>query len=103
MDTPIPASTGRGPLAAYRARLAAGLLTTDPAQALAAERLQDLWAKLRHYDPDPHARHHGRLVRLLRRHAAEGADEARPNGLYLVGEVGRGKSMLMDLFFAEAE
>ncbi|HEX4260420.1 MAG TPA: cell division protein ZapE [Acetobacteraceae bacterium] len=101
--TPAAPTTGRGPLAAYRARLASGELATDPAQALAAERLQDLWAKLRGYDPDPHPAHPGVLGRLLRRRPAEGADPARPGGLYLVGEVGRGKSMLMDLFFAEAE
>ncbi len=92
-----------GPLPAYRARIAEGVLTADPSQRMAAERLQDLWVKLRDYDPRPEpAAAGGLLGRLLRRKPAEGADEARPHGLYLVGEVGRGKSMLMDLFFAAA-
>ncbi len=97
-----PAPGAPGPLPAYRARLAAGLLSTDPSQALAAERLQDLWRRLRGYDPRPRAAG-GRLSRLLRRRTVEGGDEDRPQGLYLVGEVGRGKSMLMDLFFEHAE
>ena len=96
----------QGPLPAYRARIAAGALHPDPSQRMAAERLQDLWVKLHGYEPPPrpagNGGGNGRLARLLRRKPAEGADEARPNGLYLVGEVGRGKSMLMDLFFAAA-
>jgi cell division protein ZapE len=92
-----------GPLPHYRAKLAAGELAYDPAQELAAERLQDLWAKLRGYDPPLAAPSGGFFSRLLRRKPAEEAGESRPNGLYLVGEVGRGKSMLMDLFFATAE
>jgi cell division protein ZapE len=92
----------RGPLPAYRARLAAGELGTDPSQKLAAERLQQLWSRLRGYDPGPRGPANGFLARLLRRRPDED-DEDRPNGLYLVGEVGRGKSMLMDLFFAQAE
>jgi cell division protein ZapE len=106
MDT-APAdrpALAQGPLPAYRAQVAAGHLAADPSQRMAAERLQDLWVKLRGYDPPPKpATSNGLFSRLLRRRPAEGADEARPNGLYLVGEVGRGKSMLMDLFFAAAE
>ncbi len=92
-----------GPLPALRARVAAGLLQPDPAQLVAAERLQTLWAALRGYDPSslPEPSHAG-LFGRLRRRATEGADETRPHGLYLVGEVGRGKSMLMDLFFAQS-
>jgi cell division protein ZapE len=94
-----------GPLGAYRDRVARGELASDPSQALAMERLQGLWAKLRGYDPPPLApvAKAGLLSRFLRRKPTEGADEAYPNGLYLVGEVGRGKSMLMDLFFASAD
>jgi cell division protein ZapE len=94
-----------GPLPAYRARIADGELTPDPSQMLAAERLQDLWVKLRGYDPAPRPANggNGLISRLLRRKPADWAPEDRPNGLYLVGEVGRGKSMLMDLFFATAE
>jgi cell division protein ZapE len=95
-------TTGQGPLPAYRAMLAAGELAHDPSQELAAERLQDLWAKLRDYDPPLKAPPEGFLSRLLRRKPVDEAGVSRPNGLYLVGQVGRGKSMLMDLFFATA-
>lgn len=102
MDAAAPHLT-QGPLPAYRAMLAAGELAHDPSQELAAERLQDLWVKLRGYDPPLKAPPDGFLSRLLRRKPVDEAGEGRPNGLYLVGQVGRGKSMLMDLFFATAE
>jgi len=91
-----------GPLGAYRALVARGALTQDDAQRLAAERLQDLWVKLRGYDPPSRPPSGGLLSRVWRRRPAEGAPDERPNGLYLVGDVGRGKSMLMDLFFEHA-
>jgi cell division protein ZapE len=97
-----PGLPNAGPLGAYRALVAKGTLTADDAQRLAAERLQDLWVKLRGYDPPPRPPPGGLMARLWRRRPVEGVPEDRPNGLYLVGEVGRGKSMLMDLFFDQA-
>ena len=94
---PIPPESG--PLPAYRAMLAAGELATDPSQAAAAERLHALWTQLIGYDPQPVSAP-GRLARLLGRKAP---GPAAPRGLYMVGEVGRGKSMLMDLFFECAQ
>jgi cell division protein ZapE len=71
---------------------------------MAAETLQLLWVKLRGYDPEPkQPSPSGLLSRFLRRKPAEGANPDYPHGLYLVGEVGRGKSMLMDMFFAAAD
>ncbi len=96
-------SHAAGPLPAWRALVEQGALTADAGQRLAAERLQDLWVKLRGYDPPPMATQTGFLSRLLRRRSAEGAPDDRPNGLYLVGDVGRGKSMLMDLFYDQAQ
>jgi cell division protein ZapE len=95
------AASHPGPLPAYRALLASGVLETDDSQLAAAERLQDLFTKLRGYNPP--LRPGGVISRLLRLRPAEGAPDARANGLYLVGEVGRGKSMLMDLFFQQAD
>ena len=99
----IDAISSPGPLIAYRAMVARGELAADPSQDAAAERLQTLWQSLRGYTPPapkPAASAHGFLGRFLHRKTEE---PLTPKGLYLVGEVGRGKSMLMDLFFASAE
>jgi len=79
-----------GPLEQYRARVAAGDIAFDEAQAAAAEALETLHRRLEREAP--------RGVRgLLARHKGP-----EPKGLYLFGGVGRGKSMLMDMFFASA-
>jgi cell division protein ZapE len=86
----------RGPVFAYRDRLRAGELEPDPGQELAAEKLQSVHNALKHYDPE--SGRSGWKARLgLERRRAE-----PPQGLYIYGGVGTGKSMLMDLFFAEA-
>ena len=86
----------QGPLFAYRQRLNAGALKHDPAQELAAEKLQSLYNALRRYRPQSGQKGWKERLGLLEPRA-----EA-PQGLYIYGGVGRGKSMLMDLFFAVA-
>jgi cell division protein ZapE len=76
----------------YEARVAAGTLRADPAQHAVLPRLEALRAWL---EAQGGARRKGLLPGFLRK-----APEV-PRGLYLWGGVGRGKSMLMDLFFAE--
>jgi cell division protein ZapE len=83
-------------MAAYRARRAAGELKPDPMQELAAEKLQMLHRALLSYRPQSNANGGGWRALLGLGNQAP----ARPKGLYLFGGVGRGKSMLMDLFFA---
>ena len=90
----------RGPLPAFRAMVAAGALAPDASQETVAIRLHSLWGRLHGYDPPPLATNgSGLLSRLLRRDPAAQA----PHGLYIAGAVGRGKSMLMDLFFAAVD
>src|SRR3984893_12150651 len=88
------ASTTREPMSVYRALRQRGLLQPDPAQQLAIERLQSLYRALLHYRPETGLR--GWLARFG---LAENGGSHAPVGLYLCGPVGRGKSMLMDLFF----
>jgi cell division protein ZapE len=74
----------------YNALIASGAIEADPAQAAVAEAFADLDRRLASYKP---ARKQGLFGRLF-------ADkEGPPRGLYVHGEVGRGKTMLMDLFF----
>jgi cell division protein ZapE len=82
------------PMAAYRALRRAGMLEPDPAQQLAIERLQSLYRGLLHYRPETGLR--GWLARFG---LGDNGGSQAPAGLYLCGPVGRGKSMLMDLFF----
>jgi cell division protein ZapE len=86
-----------GPLFAYRALRRNGDLQPDPMQELAAEKLQSLHNALRGYEPVKGPQ--GWAIRLgfVRR------PEEPPQGLYIYGPVGRGKSMLMDLFFEQAQ
>jgi cell division protein ZapE len=101
---PVARALAEGPLPALRARIAAGTITPDHAQELAAEKLQDLWRRTRGYDPKAEPPDTGGFLgRFFRRKAVDEAPSDAPLGLYLVGEVGRGKSMLMDLFFASAD
>ena len=90
-----PPDHADGPLALYRARRADGRLAADPAQALAAEKLEGLFRALADYRPNDDGGWRARLGLARRQGPA-------PQGLYLFGGVGRGKSMLMDLFFAAA-
>jgi len=74
----------------YNALIASGAIEADPAQAEVAEAFAELERRLAGYKP---SRKQGLFGRLF-------ADkEEPPRGLYVHGEVGRGKTMLMDLFF----
>jgi cell division protein ZapE len=84
----LPAS--EGPLHRYRAKVEAREIEFDPAQMLAAEKLQVLANRVADY---------GRPVRRIIVPFFERRSSEPPLGLYVFGAVGRGKTMLMDLFF----
>ena len=65
------------PLATYQALQAKGVLVPDDAQEAVMKQLDELYQQLRWWQ-------------LF----------AKPRGIYIYGDVGRGKSMVMDLFFA---
>jgi cell division protein ZapE len=75
--------------AAYRAKLQSGEIAPDAAQAQAVEALSRLEGELNALS-EP-----GFTLPFMKKRAP-------PCGVYLWGPVGRGKSMLMDLFFASA-
>ena len=84
-----------GPIHAYRRFVHSGEWQADPAQELAAEKLQLLHMKLKGYDP--HAKS-GWTLPFRRQRNAE-----PPQGIYFYGGVGRGKTAMMDIFFEGVE
>jgi cell division protein ZapE len=77
----------------YEARVAAGTLRADPAQHAVLVPLEDL----RHWLEENATRRVGLFAGLFAKPLTP------PKGLYLWGGVGRGKSMLMDLFTAATD
>src|ERR1700723_4587554 len=78
----------------YQTLVSSGAIEPDAAQAEAAEAFAALEQRVAHYKP---VRKQGLLGRLF-----ADKDEAPPRGLYVYGEVGRGKTMLMDMFFQQS-
>ena len=78
----------------YRALVHDHSFRYDQAQAALAQKLDALSLKLQGYRAEPKP---GAFARLMGLKAAE-----PPRGLYIHGAVGRGKTMLMDMFFEAA-
>eukprot|EP00058_Branchiostoma_floridae_P001293 XP_002586781.1 hypothetical protein BRAFLDRAFT_102939 [Branchiostoma floridae] len=88
-----------GPLESYQNAVDVGYLSRDPHQLTVIQELQKLHEVLSRSQKDgsvgyrPHQQSYlGKLFGLRHKQGA-------PNGLYLYGNVGSGKSMLMDLFY----
>jgi cell division protein ZapE len=75
----------------YQALLDSGSIEPDAAQQEVAGAFSELEQRLARYKP---FRKQGLLGRLF-----ADKDDLPPHGLYVHGDVGRGKTMLMDLFF----
>ena len=90
MQAPTPSNSFRDQ---YQSLITTGAIEPDAAQAKAADAFAALEERLATYKP---ARKQGLLGRLF---ADKGKNGGPPHGLYVYGEVGRGKTMLMDLFF----
>jgi cell division protein ZapE len=78
----------------YQALVSSGAIEPDAAQEEVAEAFADLEQRLSRYKPRRKQRLFGRLF--------ADKDDAPPRGLYVHGEVGRGKTMLMDMFFQQS-
>ena len=85
-----------GPLIAYRELCQSGKLTLDTVQENAAIKLQNLHQRLSGFVPSGK-----QTTWKLQLGLSKGREES-PHGIYLYGGVGRGKSMLMNLFFDSA-
>ena len=85
------------PMEAYRALIKKGDIEEDPNQHAAMLALQSLYDSL-----EPYGRQMG-ATGWRARLSFRGGRKDPPKGIYMWGGVGRGKSMLMDLFFEHAD
>ncbi|WEW59357.1 ATPase [Emydomyces testavorans] len=107
-------TTTYGPMQEYDARVQAERLRDDDYQRAIIQHLQNLHEVLREYDPPEvahpslakvHSPHRTSLFDALFRRSSKPSGlitqipENMPKGLYMHGDVGCGKTMLMDLFY----
>ncbi|KAJ5778292.1 hypothetical protein N7520_001538 [Penicillium odoratum] len=102
-----------GPMKEYDDRVQAGRLRDDPYQRAIIQNLQNLFEALKDYsppkvvhptveslDPQPKQSFFSSLFNRGGKEVEKSAiPETLPKGLYMFGDVGCGKTMLMDLFF----
>lgn len=93
--------SAQGPMAVYKDMINIGEIRPDPDQEIIVTHLERLYADLIDY-PEVAGKSKGLSIkswRLMNLINWVGKDKKPPQGLYLYGGVGRGKSMLMDLFY----
>ncbi|KAJ5895341.1 hypothetical protein N7495_007032 [Penicillium taxi] len=101
-----------GPMKEYDTRVQEGRLRDDPYQRGIIQNLQDLFEALKHYDapkvihpspesldPQPKQSFFSSIFGGAKHDTTLSVPENLPKGLYMFGDVGCGKTMLMDLFF----
>lgn len=93
VETAIAESVDPSIVAAYDAFVKSGTLTDDPAQRAILPVLEELAESVRELESTSAL---GRVWKKIR------GNNTPVKGLYLYGDVGRGKSFLMDLFFRYA-
>lgn len=107
LPTAARPSASRSPLQRYDSLVFTGALRPDPHQRRIIEHLQSFYTQLLAYTPTPtppsatFSSSSSLFSRLFSRELPE-PESVPPNvpkGLYLYGDVGTGKTMLMDLFF----
>ena len=84
-----------GPLCEYRKRVIANNLRPDHHQLMVVEKLESLQVALT-------TNKLKRVIKSSKIYVSSGYwPPVNPRGIYIYGGVGRGKSMLMDLFFVQ--
>ncbi len=84
-------NTAVDPIGRYQEMVACGELRKDNIQAKIVNQLQALHLFLKSFGKE----NSGLFAKIFKKTS----DKELPNGLYIYGDVGRGKSMLMDLFY----
>ncbi|KAI9453069.1 AFG1-like ATPase-domain-containing protein [Russula earlei] len=87
------------PIQEYDKLIEAGKLKSDDFQTQIIRKLQALHDALAVYDPSPPTATISLFSRLFSRPSPSAATLDKPRGLYLYGDVGTGKTMLMDIFY----
>ncbi|XP_055838054.1 putative ATPase N2B [Episyrphus balteatus] len=86
------------PLSALKSRIEKGDLLADEHQTKAAEALEKLYHQVQTYKPTPPSRG-SRFRDFFSTAKSKAVAKNTPNGLYIYGSVGGGKTTLMDMFF----
>ncbi|KAI4884591.1 hypothetical protein NFI96_034545 [Prochilodus magdalenae] len=92
ITTNTPSSSFSGPLEHYNSLIQNGLLQEDQQQRAVLQELDRLQKKLKGYSNHPGSF----FSKLLSR-------QKPPKGCYIYGDVGTGKTMLMDMFYSHVE
>ncbi|KAJ2946930.1 hypothetical protein O0L34_g16273 [Tuta absoluta] len=94
-----PLVTG-GPWQVYSQKVADGILCKDPHQEEVVKHLQKVYQELMEFERPVLGSHSSSFFNLFRRNVPQKI--IAPQGLYIYGSVGGGKTMLMDLFYETA-